>query len=381
MKVYLVRNDDVSEEFLIKLMNLLKSLTSSFDFSHIVEPLELVHSDGSNLDENGDEIEPEDFYISTFDEDFIKVSEKVLHSYKQIEYFSWKDIFESLIQFRQTTQAGDNDLFFLFTDQGNHSNWTSTCDYWVKNFYVQTSYWEEFFEDEDLDSYYPIAFEVLSWIYRSLVYNNTDELKMHLHTSPRGCIMDFCRDKRQVALKMRTADLCKPCSDYAQLKRISIALTVDIFGGLEKIRPYIQFITRLAYLQKPRKLVIRDRLQHLTIPDILGEVSIPLKPKERAVYLFFLSLPEGILLSELADYSGKLSHYYGLISGLANRNSQKQVVQRLIETQLQAELSNIRKEFKALLGENLAKFYTVEGKRGQLYKINLSRDLIEFSNY
>jgi hypothetical protein len=66
---------------------------------------------------------------------------------------------------------------------------------------------------------------------------------------------------------------------------------------------------------------------------------------------------------------------------LANRNSQKQVVQRLIETQLQAELSNIRKEFKALLGENLAKFYTVEGKRGQLYKINLSRDLIEFSNY
>jgi hypothetical protein len=193
--------------------------------------------------------------------------------------------------------------------------------------------------------------------------------------------MDFCRDKRQVALKMRTADLCKPCSDYAQLKMISIPLTVDIFGGLEKIRPYIQFITRIAYLQKPRKLVVRDRLQHLTIPDILGEVSIPLKPKERAVYLFFLSLPGGILLSELADYTGKLSHYYGLISGLANRNSQKQVVQRLIETQLQAELSNIRKEFKALLGENLAKFYTVEGKRGQLYKINLSRDLIEFSNY
>lgn len=381
MKVYLVRNEDVSEEFLIKLMNLVKSLTSSFHFSHVVEPLQLVRSKGEIREENGDEIEPEDFYISTFDEDFIKVTQANYCIKKQIEYFSWKDIFESLIQFRQTTQAGENDLFFLFTDHGNHSNWTSTCDYQVKNFYVQTSYWEEFFEDEDIDPYYPIAFEVLSWIYRSLVFYNTDELKMYLHPSPRGCIMDFCRDKRQVALKMRTSDLCKACSDYAQLKSVSIPLTVDIFGGLEKIRPYIQFITRLAYLQKPRKLVVRDRLQHITIPDILGEVCIPLKPKERAVYLFFLSLPEGILLSELSDYSGKLSHYYGLISGLANRNYQKQVVDRLIETQLQAELSNIRKEFKALLGKHLAKFYTVEGKRGGLYKINLSRDLIEFSNY
>ena len=37
MNIYLARNEDISEGFLIKLLDLLKSLTGSFKFRHIAE--------------------------------------------------------------------------------------------------------------------------------------------------------------------------------------------------------------------------------------------------------------------------------------------------------------------------------------------------------
>lgn len=266
MNIYLARNEDISESFLIKLLDLLKSLTGSFKFRHIAEPIKL--DQGKFFEWK----EMEDFFISDYEEDFLAMNNEIkMSSKKRTEYFTWEAIFKEIFRFRSKYVEKDGDLIFLFTAKGNHANWTSTCDFNLRNFYVQTSYWEDFFDDEYLDSYYPIAFEVLSWIFRSFMLKDTNELKDALHLSPSGCIMDFCRNKREVTIKMRTADLCKECSVYAKEKGVSIPITVDIFGGLEKIRLYLNYVNRLEYLQKPRKLVVKDRLQYITIPDILGD--------------------------------------------------------------------------------------------------------------
>ena len=374
MEIILLRTSDFSEERLIDLIDLLKTLVPSFKFSHNADPLSLGPGKTINWNDGVN-----DFFRARERVEFVAECSSIeFYTQKKLEVHTWKSLINASQEFREKHQIDPRVRIFLLSETGNEENWTSTTDQNLRNFYVQTSSWEHFFEDNEINTTYTIAHEIISWVLKSLFFNNTNEMIKYIHFNTKGCIMDFCSDKRDVQIKMRTADMCKLCLPLIEKKSIPRSSIIEIFEGFEKIRKYLNFITRFEYLRTPQKMIIKNRTYKILIPDILEDYEIILRPKEKALYLFFLNHPEGIKMSHVYEYKPEILRFYQNVSNRDDPHKQIEVVKNMLDGGLQVELANIRKIFKKLLGEKLAFHYSIEGERGEYYGISLDRELVEY---
>ena len=111
---------------------------------------------------------------------------------------------------------------------------------------------------------------------------------------------------------------------------------------------------------------------------LAGEKSIEveMEPLIKAIYLLFLSHPEGIVLKCLPDYRKELTSIYLLLRpyGLTDRveNSIESVTNPM-QNSINEKCARIRKLFSSLLPKSVAKYYAISGKRGEAKKIDLVR--------
>ena len=123
----------------------------------------------------------------------------------------------------------------------------------------------------------------------------------------------------------------------------------------------------------PQLIVTQDYKVVLT-----GEkqVEVEMEPLVKAVYLLFLSHPEGIVLKCLPDYRKELTNIYLLLRpyGLTDR-VQRSIVDVTTPTQnsINEKCARIRKLFSSVLSQSVARYYTISGKRGEVKKIDLVR--------
>ncbi len=123
----------------------------------------------------------------------------------------------------------------------------------------------------------------------------------------------------------------------------------------------------------PQLIVTKDYKVVLT-----GEkdVVIEMEPLVKAVYLLFLSHPEGIVLKYLPDYRKELTTIYLLLRpyGLTDR-VKKSIVDVTTPTQnsINEKCARIRKLFSSVLPQSVARYYAISGKRGEAKKIDLVR--------
>ena len=105
-------------------------------------------------------------------------------------------------------------------------------------------------------------------------------------------------------------------------------------------------------------------------------VEVEMEPLVKAVYLLFLSHPEGIVLKYLPDYKKELTALYLLLRpyGMTDR------VMRSIEdvtnptlNSINEKCARIRKLFSEILPKSVARYYAISGKRGEAKKIDLVR--------
>lgn len=105
-------------------------------------------------------------------------------------------------------------------------------------------------------------------------------------------------------------------------------------------------------------------------------VEVEMEPLVKAVYLLFLSHPEGIVLKYLPDYRTELTSIYLLLRpyGLTDR-VKKSIVDVTTPTQnsINEKCARIRKLFSSLLPQSVARYYAISGKRGEVKKIDLVR--------
>lgn len=105
-------------------------------------------------------------------------------------------------------------------------------------------------------------------------------------------------------------------------------------------------------------------------------VVVEMEPLVKAVYLLFLSHPEGIVLKCLPDYRKELTSIYLLFKpdGLTER-VEKSIADITNPTQnsINEKCARIRKLFSAVLPRNVARYYAISGKRGEAKKIDLVR--------
>ena len=105
-------------------------------------------------------------------------------------------------------------------------------------------------------------------------------------------------------------------------------------------------------------------------------MEIEMEPLVKAVYLLFLSHPEGIVLKYLPDYRSELTSIYLLLRpyGLIDR-VKKSIVDVTTPTQnsINEKCARIRKQFSSVLPQSVARYYAISGKRGEVKKIDLVR--------
>ena len=132
-----------------------------------------------------------------------------------------------------------------------------------------------------------------------------------------------------------------------------------------------------------------DRLSRLVItedyrillPDY-NDMEIRMEPLAKAVYLLFLAHPEGILFKDLPSYRNELAEIYRRLrpSGLTERALQsiEDVTNPLLNS-INEKCARIRGAFVGRFDDHMARHYYIDGKRGEVKRIALPRDMVCFS--
>lgn len=105
-------------------------------------------------------------------------------------------------------------------------------------------------------------------------------------------------------------------------------------------------------------------------------VKVEMEPLVKAVYLLFLSHPEGIVIKCLPDYREELKNLYLMLRpyGLTKR-AEKSIMDVTNPTlnSINEKCTRIRKIFSQVLPKSVTKYYAISGKRGETKKIDLVR--------
>mgnify|MGYP007100215496 CR=1 FL=1 len=91
------------------------------------------------------------------------------------------------------------------------------------------------------------------------MFPDREETLKGVHKKSIGCIMDFCKDKSQIILKMRTADVCESCMNKFIEQDVPVLYTRQFFDILDGIRKSMTFRGRSVLLKQPSKLEIRGK--------------------------------------------------------------------------------------------------------------------------
>ena len=136
-------------------------------------------------------------------------------------------------------------------------------------------------------------------------------------------------------------------------------------------------ITHLLRSEQPLLKLKVDRNYRIFLGDSQAEICM--EPLVKAVYLLFLKHPEGIAFKCLPDYRQELASIYTKLRpmGLTDRALQsiEDVTNPLLNS-INEKCARIRAAFLGEFDEHMAKYYYIDGLRGEAKKISLPRDLV-----
>jgi hypothetical protein len=376
MNVHLLRSPELDKETYRNVLQLLQQFPGPMHFIASEENL----SDFSTEEENRTWDNREDFEklkkLPSMDcRRFFTTSEIEFPYIEKTK--TWEQLFVECDHYRQVNSIPQTDIVVLLTDIANDTNWFGGVSPSMTNYFIQTSNWEHYFGN-DIDVRFPIAYEVIVWVMRYYMFADNQEIWNGVHKKSIGCIMDFCEEKLQIILKMRTADVCESCMNKFIQRDVPILYTRQFFDILDGIRKSMTFRGRSVLLKQPSKLEIRGKNKKMLFTD-LGGLELPLNPKEKTLYLLFLKHEEGILLSHLQDYEDDLFTDYKTISNQSETEQQRQTIKFLInplENDSNVVISRINRKIKSAVGESLYDFYCIQGDRGEKKGIKLDREMV-----
>lgn len=158
------------------------------------------------------------------------------------------------------------------------------------------------------------------------------------------------------------------------------SLVKEIKEKVQKLKEYgmnEQEITSLIHTDQPVLTLNISKNYRIFLGD--DRIEVHMEPLVKAVYLLFLSHPEGIVFKDLPDYRGELTKIYSEVRpwGLTDRALQsiEDVTNPLLNS-INEKCARIRKTFTTILDGSIAEHYYIKGKRGCAKGITLPRDLV-----
>ena len=372
MKVHLIRSEGFKMEDYNNVFNILNQYSGGITFvpsEPIVLPdtdLEITYDDKG---EYGRQILGTKLSVDVFEDRSFSVTEPV---------YSWHDLFSVCNQYRMDNKIPSDEQVFLLTDKKNEENWFGALDErTLNNFFVDCSDWHNYFKGFDIR--FPITYCISGWLLRKVIFTSGDEMRKAVHKKSIGCLMDFCQEKKEIALKMRTADICDKCLSYSEKNDSNRVYMNQLIQIMDGVRSNLMFRDRSKYLRTNSRLEFRGMMHKMYLTD-LGDLQVNLNPTERALYLVFINHPEGISRANLIDFRSELTHNYAFFSNKCDNNQINEAVDLLtnaLEQKLMQVLSRIRRKFKEAVGEDQYKTYSIESHDGK-YKILLDRELVSY---
>lgn len=109
-------------------------------------------------------------------------------------------------------------------------------------------------------------------------------------------------------------------------------------------------------------------------------MEIVMTPLPKALFLLYQKHPNGIMFSYLSDYREELMDIYKKVKGMSSETySIRQSVDDVtnpLKNSVNEKCSRIREAFVSRFDDHLARYYYVDGERGEVKKIDLPREMV-----
>ena len=386
MKVHLIKDGDVGSETFSEVIDLLQAISGPIEFTcdnrNFInfEEDELLEKKVSDVKSFEKSISAPLAYSSKSQ---IAMDNELSRPLKSFTFpFSrkttkWSTIFDKCNSYRTRNNISNSEFVILLTEVSNSNNWFASLDDKMPfNGFIHTADWNHFIKC--LDSF-PIAFEVIALILQKHIFHDYNELRTSVHLDPIGCINDMCIEKKDIKLKMRTADICLDCMNKLHGK-LSIAEIHQALSIMESLRVKMLFSQNFKQNVPLGKLLI-DKRNRIFLPDF-GNIEIKLRPLEKTLFFLYLKHPDGIGLSFLCDYKQELYDIYTSLSSIGDFQEMRNRIDEMVNITSNSaaeKISKIKAAFVKAIGIELAKNYYIKGGNGEVKKVVLERALLILS--
>jgi hypothetical protein len=161
---------------------------------------------------------------------------------------------------------------------------------------------------------------------------------------------------------------------------------IQILKKLKVEKP--EFLPTIKNLVNHKKLLVPETTlspivlnkQYKIILPEFGNVEVKMHALPKAVYILFLKHPEGIRFKELPKYKKELLDIYSILTNKYDPEEIERAVNDLVNLKnpsINQKCSRIREAFRAIMDENIACQYYINGAKGEPKKIALSASLIK----
>ena len=205
-------------------------------------------------------------------------------------------------------------------------------------------------EDKDLDRLPFQAFEL---------DDVSDTLEI---PAPTGSNVRFSIKGRQEALDPRIQSIIEEWERLAD----KFGITIE---DLEVILGYKVKLSRLFITTSNR----------IYLADMEGRPEVKLDDLTKALYFFYLKHPQGAAFKELQSFEKEILHLYMGITGRDDLDGIRKSVASLVSPYSDGRnscVSRIKKAFRDIVGDHIAKYYYIDGQYASVRKISIDRDMV-----
>ena len=380
IKVYLICSKDVSQETVDGVLNYLSRFPGILQFEQLTQfyplgrhqpfdaPSETALANRPVADSGADEHVVRSVFFQPYGEYDWKN--------KTPEEQNHDDLFEVCRHCRSSNNLEPADHVVLLSGKRNDHNAHTAIDLENGyNYFISTSEWQTLSFTESL---YPIVYQLVTSILKQYMFAGYEEALAARHIRPIGCMMDFGSRRKDITIKMRTADVCKDCQQTIYKAGVSHALCLQVFRIMESIRSHILFRERYFITRTEPHLMVDVAKRMLSIPE-LGHIPVVLNPLEFVLYLFFLRHPEGVKLNYLQDYFEEILEDYLRMKVSGGRDMAGVRIRDLVSPHSNSaseKISRIKKKLQQAFGPEMAEQLYIAGDNAEPKRIPLSREKV-----
>lgn len=236
---------------------------------------------------------------------------------------------------------------------------------------------ESFEGDESLSK---VLEDIISFINER--NQSLSQIDFHIDIDPE--MANFAKEEDSDGILYRCSDDWLYDADDA-FDEESKRLIDEIKERVEKLKvkgiesPIIEAIFRDQKRKLSQLHITKDF--RIYLGDYFG-MEITMTPLPKAVFLLFLKHPEGTMFSYLPDFREELMQIYRKVKGpFFNEASARQSIEDVtdpLSNSINEKCSRIREAFIGKFDDSLARYYYVDGKRGEPKKIALPRTLVRW---